>query len=457
MQRAHILPTSRSGSFDVIPKSNPPLQHRRHITPLSPVGLALFSYGIFFGSTLIPPSAYESIMLEPNAIFLNPAAHLFVAACVISFAVGALIAARIKFFRRKHPRPPLSRTAIVIPVALASALNLLSVSILLRNNPSLMTAWLFDAAAFKNELDTTGGLSEALPLLFAVSWWSFWRLLEKEHVTERRDWPLRLMVGLAFMLAVVTSVIKVARYDLLPGVFGFFLIYIIFKFKHASLPLRKYAVLLAQAGVALAGLFIAFSYLRGNDTSSDLVNSIAGYTVASYNRLALVLSGDIRFPFGGTGTYAFRFLDHIPLLSRWIDLGDALGMPSSETVWLSEFPAVFQAGLDGRYIWASSFGYLYLDIGLFTFFYLFITGMLMGFFWKSILDGHSVGVILYPWFAFSVLFWFGSNFLAYPRLITLSATALLFSAYEPMFRIVTSNKRHGRRRLPQRSWKDIPQ
>jgi len=385
MQRAHILPTSRSGSFDVIPKSNPPLQHRRHITPLSPVGLALFSYGIFFGSTLIPPSAYESIMLEPNAIFLNPAAHLFVAACVISFAVGALIAARIKFFRRKHPRPPLSRTAIVIPVALASALNLLSVSILLRNNPSLMTAWLFDAAGFKNELDTTGGLSEALPLLFGVSWWSFWRLLEKEHVTGRRDWPLRLMVGLAFMFAVVTSVIKVARYDLLPGVFGFFLIYIIFKFKHTSLPLRKYAVLLAQAGVSLAGLFIAFSYLRGNETSSDLVNSIAGYTVASYNRLALVLSGDIRFPFGGTGTYAFRFLDHIPLLNRWIDLGDALGMPSSETVWLSEFPAVFQGGLDGRYIWVSSFGYLYLDIGLFTFVYLLITGMLMGFFWKAFL------------------------------------------------------------------------
>lgn len=441
----------------MIPKPNLPLQRRRHITPLSPVGLALFSYGIFFGSTLIPPSVYEYIMMEPNEIFLNPAAHLFVAACVISFAVGALIAARIRFFRHKHPRPPLSRTAIVIPVALASVLNLISVSILLRNNPNLMTAWLFNAAGFKNELDTTGGLSEALPLLFGVSWWSFWRLLEKEHVTGRRDWPLRLMVGLAFMFAAGTSVIKVARYDLLPGVFGFFLIYIIFKFKHTSLPLRKYAVLLAQAGVSLAGLFIAFSYLRGNDTSSDLVNSIAGYTVASYNRLALVLSGDIRFPFGGTGTYAFRFLDHIPLLSRWIDLGDALGMPSSETVWLSEFPAVFQAGLDGRYIWASSFGYLYLDIGLFTLVYLLVTGMLMGFFWKSILDGHSAGVILYPWFAFSVLFWFGSNFLAYPRLITLSATALLFSAYESMFRIVTSNKRHGHRHLPQRFWKDIPQ
>jgi len=58
-------------------------------------------------------------------------------------------------------------------------------------------------------------------------------------------------------------------------------------------------------------------------------------------------------------------------------------MPSSVTVWQSEFPAVSAAGLDGAYIWISSFGYLYLDIGIFCFLYFLIIGMLMAFFGRA--------------------------------------------------------------------------
>ncbi|MGK2959495.1 MAG: hypothetical protein ACSLFB_14075 [Acidimicrobiales bacterium] len=420
----------------MIPRLSPYQYHQRRITPLSPVGLALFSYSFFIVSTLIPPSAYESILLEQNKMFLNPVVHLFVAACVISFVSGTTIGRKFRFVSRRRQRPPLSRSAIIIPVLLAAAINLLSLTILLRNNPNLLTAWLINAAAAKEELDTAGALSEALPLLFGVSWWSFWRLLDKESLTGKREWTLRLVVGLAFMFAVATSVIKVARYDLMPGVIGFILIYGIYKFKNSSVPIRKYILPLAQAGALVISLFVVISWLRGASNSSDIINNILGYTVASYNRLAAALDGDLNFPFGGTGTYAFRFLDHIPLLDRWLDISEILGTPSSESVWLSEFSAVYQAGLDGRYIWASTFGYLYLDLGLFIFFYLFIVGMLMGWSWKNMLDGGSTGIVIYPWFAFSVLFWFGSNFLAYPRLITFVGAALLLSMYEWMFRIV---------------------
>jgi hypothetical protein len=334
--------------------------------------------------------------------------------------------------------------------------NLLSASILLRNNPSLMTAWLFEASTFKNALDTTEGLSDALPLLFAVSWWSFWRLLEKENITGKQDWTLRCMVGVAFMFAAATSLLKVARYDLLPGVFGFLLIYFMFKSKNNSLPLRRYIVFLAQSGTFLSGLFVAFSYLRGNDTSSDLVNNIAGYTVASYNRLAYVLSGDIVLHYGGTGFNALNFLSHIPLLGRWIDLSSALGIPSSKASSPSEALAVFQAGLDGRYNWVSSFGYLYLDIGFFCFLYLLIIGLLMRVSWSSMINGRPAGILLYPWFAFSVLFWFGSNFLVSPRLITLTLTALLLSTYEPTFNIIARFRHHKRRPLQARTVMGVP-
>ncbi|MGK2871947.1 MAG: hypothetical protein ACSLFL_06800 [Alphaproteobacteria bacterium] len=314
----------------------------------------------------------------------------------------------------------------------------MSVSIFLKNNPTLLTAWLIDAAAAKNDLDTTGGLAEALPLLFGVCWWALWRLLEREAWLGKADWPLRAVLWISFIIALATALMKVARYDLMPGFFGFILVYIVFRFRHTGMRLRRYVNLLMQAGLVLLGLFLLMSWLRGNSTQSDIINNVAGYTVASYNRLAAILSGDIQFPYSGSGTYTFRFLSHIPLLHRWIDIGAMFGMPDTFDVWSSEFPAVYQAGLDGRYIWASAFGYVYADIGPFAPIYFFILGVLSGWLWRSILNSQSIGVVLYPWFAFSILFWVGDNFVAYRRLVTFVAAGVLLLIYEKLAR---KNKR----------------
>jgi len=141
----------------------------------------------------------------------------------------------------------------------------------------MLLAWLLNAAAFKEEMDSTGALTEALPLLFVVSWWSFWRLLERESVTRRKEWTLRFVVGIAFMFAVATSILKVARYDLLPGIFGFLLIYAIFKFRDKSISVSKYIFAIFRVGIFFSGVFVVFSYLRGAETFSELVNSFWVY------------------------------------------------------------------------------------------------------------------------------------------------------------------------------------
>ncbi|PSD44509.1 hypothetical protein C7E24_21295, partial [Stenotrophomonas maltophilia] len=92
-------------------------------------------------------------------------------------------------------------------------------------------------------------------------------------------------------------------------------------------------------------------------------------------------------------------------------------MPTKEDAWLSEFGAVAQSGLDGSYIWSSAFGYVYSDIGIFSIAYFLIIGMLSQRAWKSAISGRSLGLITYPWIAFSILFWMGDNFIAHSKII----------------------------------------
>lgn len=200
------------------------------------------------------------------------------------------------------------------------------------------------------------------------------------------------------------------------------------------MPSKRYILTLLWFFLALLGLFAILSYLRGNKDVARLVQSIAGYTVASYNRLAFLLQGNLTYPYAGSGVYAFRFLTHVPLLHRWIDVGDILGMPDKLAVWFSEFPAVYWAGLNPSYIWSSAFGYVYSDIRFGIFPYFFVIGFVSAALWRQIIQGRTIGVVLYPWFAFSVLFWMGDNFLVYTQFITFTGTALLLASYEHLIK-----------------------
>jgi len=422
----------------------PRVKRRRSFSPLSPVGLALFSYALFFAATWIPPGTYQSIMQEHDHMFLDLKAHFFVLSCLLCFLAGSALASRIRLGGGQMQRPtPGNAIYVAVPVVLACLLNLASVLIFMRSNPHLLTAWLSDAKSAKRDFDGTGGLTEALPLLFGVCWWATLRLLELESSRGARCSRLRLAIGASFAFAVFTALVKVARYDLMPGIFGLVLVVFFNKYKDSNVSLRAYMAPLLKIGLGMVAVFILFGWLRGNSGISAVLNNVMGYTVASYNRLSMLLNGKIHFAYAGTGTYAFRFLGNMPLVGRWFDLARTMGMPNPEDAWLSEFSAVFRAGLDGRYIWLSAFGYIYADIGLFVFPYVFAVGAFAAWLWKSLQRGRATGVVLYPWFAFSIVFWFGSNYLAYPRLLTLAGTGVLLLIYDRVARTFFGTRPSG--------------
>lgn len=402
-------------------------QRRLLVAPLSPVGLALISYSIFVGATVFPPHIYERVMAEPDGMFLNPGSTLFVTLCVLGYMAGVFLMKCTSVGVARCPSTVLlRRTRILAPLVVALVLNMASVFLITKHTPDLFTAWLGNGAAAKQDLNTTNTFSQALPVLYAVCWWAMWRLFSREQIKGSKSIALRWATSLAFAVAIGTAVIKVARYDLMPMIFGSAFVYLTFKLRDKQMPTLRYCMFVCAITVAVVALFVVFSWLRGSNSQSILLNNVMGYTIASYNRLAGLLAGHVRFPFGGSGTYIFGFLGNFPLLGRWVHFS----MPDPTAVWLSEFSAVSAGGLDGAYIWGSAFGYVYADIGWAAPLYFLAIGALVTWAWRRLQAGRVSGILLYPWLGFSVLFWFGSNIVAYPQLVTLSGLAGVLSIYE---------------------------
>jgi len=394
----------------------------------SPWTLSVVSLAFFLTCWVFPPQAYEAIMRERNLIFIDVQALTFYLGCLTAFWLGLAVVPH----RDGAPTPSrfIKRSAILIPLAAAVTLNAFSLSILLKNNPWMFTGWFTDAAQVKKDYDATGGLSEALPLLFAVCWWALFRTLERKRITGKSQAMLTLAVILASCFAMLTALMKAARYDLMPGVVGLLVVFSLF----AQGGKRFNALKLAKSGLLLVLItvlvFSVLAYFRGATDKLKFAEVAMGYSIASYNRLSAVLSGDIVLPYGGTGTYTFRFLSHIPLLHGVLDLREALGMPEATDVLMSEFPAVEAANLSRDYIWLGTFGYIFSDIGFWVFPYVFVLGAFTGLAWRSFRKGSAFGLVLFPWTAFCVLFWFGSNFFPYPRLVTFLVTATALTIYE---------------------------
>jgi hypothetical protein len=63
----------------------------------------------------------------------------------------------------------------------------------------------------------------------------------------------------------------------------------------------------------------------------------------------------------------------------------------------------------------------------------FVYGLMYGCVWRSVKMGKVFGVVLYPWFAFCILNWFGTNSLLDNKILIFFLTFLLLGAYERLY------------------------
>lgn len=402
---------------------------------VSPCGLAMISYAFFLFACTISPAVYSRYMHEPDLMFLDAPTILFYTSCVAGFIAGVMFMtwllgpARVETSKLQAKFSP--ALFLLIPLLLGIGLVVIEIKYLFTTNPSLLLLLMAQQGGSlkaDNGLETANRLTMAPVVLSGIVWWAYWRLAD----FDLKGWSARfvtLALWVAVIAVMVSSTLSLSRIRLLLVLVGLLLLYVVRKTARGQLTFKFALAISGAAVICIALLFFALSYLRGDD-GLDQFALIIGYTVASYNRLASMVNGGLRYPFGGHGVYLSGFVSYSTTLNKLIPLAQILNWPGYYQLWASEFGAVTQAGLDGSMIWSGTFGYIFSDLGWFSALLVSIYGMFHAIVWKWMKNGKTIGVVLYPYAAFCTLLWISNNALTDSLLIILLAVALLLTGYE---------------------------
>jgi hypothetical protein len=414
---------------------------------VSPYGIAIVATLGFLIAWTFPPGLYSEVIGEPDLIFFDAETLLYFLLCVAGFWVGLLL---IEFVL---PSAPLLETSprsskmkgfpLMFPLMLATAMTGILVVQIYRNSPDLLVmlaAQQGNAVKLEQNQETISGpLGWASVMLTSVLWWTYWMLInsrpdQPRRFRHRRFFPWFIFaVGLLVQIAL--CVVKVSRSELMPVFGGLAVLHLIDKIRRkklTSVGLLRYSVVFS---VAVVSLFSLFSLVRGATDVSGNLGGFVGYTVASYNRMTAVIRGSMHYPYGGSGIYLSNFMAYNRSFNAIIPLRKAMGWPEYLELWNADFQAPQLAGLNPFLIWSGAFGSLFSDFGWTTPFILTFYGVIYGILWRSIKAGTTIGLTLYPWLAFSSLFWFGSNSVFDHRFVFFFATGLLLMTYEKLLSI----------------------
>jgi len=372
-------------------------------------------------------------------MFLDPASLVFFLMCTLGFLLGLILVDFIfpvHGFRYERWKTRVSPVwFILLPLIAGTTLAVVSTVILLCNNDYLLQLVL---AAEGEQIKSVGGIDlegtivQSTPALMGIVWWAIWR---KDQL-HMRGWPrfaVQSSIILATLAMLASSTLSLSRGDVMPMFAGIVILLLLRRLIDGTLrPLSilKFAAFFAGA---IGALFVSFSMLRGSAGPDALIGDILGYTIAAYNRLAAVLDGRLRYPFSGKGLYLSGFVAFNNTFNKIFHVNQLFSWPDFDTVWRSEFSAVSSAGLNARLIWSGTFGYAFSDLKWASPLLLVIYGLITGWAWRLLKLGKTAGIVLYPWCAFCVLFWFGTNYLLDPRAIVLLLVATALSLYELLF------------------------
>jgi hypothetical protein len=319
-----------------------------------------------------------------------------------------------------------------MPLILGLAVTIVSDLKLVRSSPSILL-FLFaqqgqdlkSAVAYQVDQNVT------LPplTLIGIIWWVYWRYPD----IGLRGWRKRLLLfalSVAVIAVIASSIITLSRSLLMLLVCGIAILYVTRKTLRGQVGFN----FIFKGSIAIVScislLFFSFSFLRGTDSLNGQIYQLFGYTVASYNRLAAMVNGSLRFPFAGKGIYLSGFLAFNKTFNRLIPVNSVMNLPSPIDAFDSPFGAITRAGLDGTLVWPGAFGDIFSELGWFSCLFVLGYGMLYGVVWNLIRRGKALGIVLYPCFAFCVLFWFGGNILLGSDPAVLLVVAVLLTGYE---------------------------
>lgn len=406
---------------------------------ISPYFAAMVAYFIFLVALFFPEKYYRHLIREQNYISFDPASFLFVTTCVFFFFIGTLFVSQISRRIITKNSPDVCKVLrisvtkfILLPVIISIIFSFMSIKLLLANNPNLiMYLLLGDGANLKRELVLANTMAQAAQFSICVALWATVQYNHYKHELRLfKRFFILLFIGVLSAICMANAIIKMARFEMMPLLLGFMVIILNQKYKKVGNKTIVFYMLISF--FALIAVFGVFSFLRGFDSSDDVVRSIVGYTITSYNHMAALLNGKLRYLYPGDGYYLAVFLQYIPLVGDMFT-SSVLGWVNPEMVRSKEFIDTAAASLNESYIWITVFGYVFVTASYLTPFFMLIYGCVAQLSWSSFKRGNPLGIVFYPWMFFCIMFWLGSNILAQQQTISVFAAYIFLQMYSALF------------------------
>ncbi len=407
---------------------------------VSPYGLAIISYASFLLSVLIPPSFYTQHMHEPDLVFLDPMSITFYTLCVCGFLAGLYLIewlyAPIPCIERVYRLKANPALFLLLPLSAGVLLSLISSVLLIRQNPLLIAMLVAQqGTALRNDagIEIEGTLNSSVLFLTGVIWWALWRSYQFGVEGQSRR-IVKFGLVLAVMAVFVSSSLNISRHALMVVTTGLAISYLLRKAFLRQLNWRLVGKTVLTFVIGGVFFFSLVLLLRGGlGGAGKQFDMFLGYTVASYNRLAALLQGRLHYEYSGRGIYLSNFISFSKIFNHIIPFGRVMNVPNYLDWWGAEFSSVGIAGLDASMIFCGAFGEIFTDIGWFAPIYLVGYGVLYGLVWRWVKEGRMAGILLYPYFAYCILFWFTTNGLFDQDIVALIIVAIILSAYEVLF------------------------
>lgn len=393
----------------------------------SPPYLVLYSCILFNIAFLLPNWIYYDLVGEYGYVFLNFKALLFFYLCATSFIVSYNLFPSIDFRSVRFQLIDLKYYQLIL---IGSFLCFSAIFILYETlvSQDLIVELLLsgNGSIIKEELapDGFGGLFN---IFLISSFWILygWYLICKDKISKFRKIVFIYFLIVLFLLIIASCVVKLSRGELIPFLFG--LLVINFSVVPASEGSRtRVGFKLFIYALAAAAIFIIFSMIRGEFDFLKIFSDMFGYIFVPYNRMAYILDDKIPYPYKGTGIYFSSFLSFNKTFNEVVGLSEFMGWPSYIDLWRSEFQSVAMAGLNQYLIWAGAMGYLFIDFGWGAIIVFLFYGLLYKLIWSMWVSRTVLGISLYPWFAFCLAFWFGTNYLLDTKLLICMIVGILF-------------------------------
>jgi hypothetical protein len=309
-----------------------------------------------------------------------------------------------------------------------------SIILILRSNPiALLLLMSQQGNQISNggdaALELHGTMNIAALFVSGVVWWSVWR-----YHQLKTEWRGRQLVRFVQVLAAVTlflyTALILAKHLVTVLFAGLAICYMVRKTLAKELNwnlVGKTTLVFSLGGVLV---FSLVSFLKGDSDPHGQISTFVGYTIASYNRFAALLNGRLHFEYSERGIYFSSFLSFNNLVNTFIPFRRILNLPDFYNWWWSEFTAVGKAGLNSSLIFCGTFGELFVELRWFAPLYIFFYGLLYGLVWRWMIAGRLVGIILYPYCAYCILFWFTTNGLFDQDIVALVIDGILLATYE---------------------------